>query len=102
MIHGYADKMLRSGTSNVTVIDKAGIFDTPECEKLYRNLRQHYGRNFLVLSGKSFTQEMLKNHSFMLISLDSWNVAAEADRQTLTGMPSALILREAVAKKSGK
>ena len=95
----YADKMLRSGISDITVIDKIGLFDLPEYEKSYRMMRHNYGRHFLVLSGKSFTQEMIKNHSFMLVSLDSWNIAAEQHKEILAGMPSALILREAVEGK---
>ena len=97
----YADKMLRSGISDITVIDRAGIFDLPDYEKSYKTMRHHYGRHFLVLSGKSFTQEMIKNHSFMLISLDSWNLATEQHRKVLAEIPSALILRQAVEIKKG-
>jgi Kef-type K+ transport system membrane component KefB len=98
----YADKLLRSGISDITVIDSIGIFDIPANEKIFKTMRQQYGRHFLVLSGKSFTQEMMKNHSFMLTSLDSWNFATEHHKNVMTAMPSALILREAVERKSNE
>lgn len=47
-----------------------------------------------MISGANLTEELLKNHNFMLVSYNTWNKISETRKSELQFMPSTLIIHK--------
>lgn len=90
----YAQKLIHNSEARVVILDVAGIIkQNPEIKETIRSIEQIAPNHIALYSDKQSDPAFFEQQDLMLISLESWRKALEADTEWLSHTPSVLIIK---------